>query len=142
IAADLETKVYQVPRWDEGRTLDPTVRATLEREYQPERNLTTIIFSRGRYSWMRVWRKIELLIPDKLVMAQTASLLWVSGQEDARCGREDDTHHFAAIHAGLVVLEELFRAVYERHGRRVLRVQNDGPDRVRCELAILDSRAG
>lgn len=96
----------------------------------------------GRYSWRSAWQKMELLIPDKFEMARTASLLWVSGQEDARCGRGDNTHHFAAIHAGLVVLEELFRAVYERHGRRVLRVQNDGPDRVRCELAILDNRAG
>jgi hypothetical protein len=142
VTAGLETKVYQAQRWDEGQTLDPAARATLVREYQNERNLTTSIFSRGRYSWMSAWRKMELLIPDKLEMAQAASLLWVSGQEDARRGLGDNTHHFAAIFAGLVVLEELFRAVYERHGRRVLRVQGDGPDRVRCELAILDSRAG
>jgi hypothetical protein len=142
IAAGVETTVYQAPRWDEGRTLDTKVRATLAQEYGPGQNLTTVIFSRGRYSWMDAWRKMELLIPDKFEMAQAASLLWVSGQEDAKLGRGDDTHHFAAIFAGLVVLEELFRAVYEQHGRRVLRVQDDGPDRVRCELSILDSRAG
>jgi hypothetical protein len=58
-------------------------------------------------------------------------LLWVSGQEDVKRGGGDATHLFAAIHAGLITLEELFRAVHETNGLPVLHVQRENADRFR-----------
>ncbi len=75
-------------------------------------------------------------------MVQAGSLLWVSGQEDVKRGRGDATHLFAAIHAGLIALEELFRAVHETYGLPVLHVQPENADRVRCGLSILDDQSG
>jgi hypothetical protein len=136
----VDAKVYATPRWDDGRMLDIGSRAILEKEYQGEHNLTIRLLSQGRWAWWAEWQKMQAIIPDKFYMGQAASLLWVSGQEDAKRGRDDETHHFAAIFAGLVVLEELFRAVYEAYGLPVLNVQEEDANRVRCQLAILDDR--
>ena len=138
-AAGKDTTVFSAPRWDAGRVLDNTAQATAQEQYQ-HRNLTLRLLPGSR--WLRGWELMRRITPDKAYMAQAASLLWVSGQEDVKRGRGDDTHHFAAMHAGLIVLEELFRAVYEIHGRQVLRVQREEEDRVRCELSILDEQPG
>jgi hypothetical protein len=132
--------VLESPRWDAGRTLDDDTRTTVFEQYQRDRNLVRRLLPGGR--WLRGWKLIKNLTPDKFDMAQAASLLWVSGQEDEKRGKGDDTHHFAAIHGGLIVLEELFRAVYEIHGRAVLRIRRENKDRARCELSIMDEQPG
>jgi hypothetical protein len=140
VATGMDAKVFGAPRWDARRTLDADISAIAHQQYRPDRNLALRLLPQGR--WARAWHLMERLTPDKLDMARVASLLWVSGQEDAKRSRGDDTHHFATIHACLITVEELFRAVYEIHGRRVLRVQRENADRVRCELSILDSQPG
>src|SRR5205807_634063 len=79
---------------------------------------------------------------DKRLMGQTAFLLWISGQHDEHAAGGDDTQNFAALFAGLVTLEELFRAVYEVVGLPTLHAREEGEDRVRCWLSILDDAAG
>jgi hypothetical protein len=140
-ATGADAKVFGAPRWDTGRTLDAAVSATAQEQYQPGRNLVPRLFQPGR-DWRRGWRLIQNLAPDKLDMAQAGSLLWVSGQEDVKRGGGDATHLFAAIHAGLITLEELFRAVHETNGLPVLHVQRENADRVRCGLSILDDQPG
>jgi hypothetical protein len=44
--------------------------------------------------------------------------------------------------AGLITLEELFRALYEVDGQRVLTTSDDGEGILRCNLAMLDDRPG
>jgi hypothetical protein len=117
------------------------VSATAREQYQPGRNLVARLLQPGR-GWGRGWGLIKNLAPDKLDMAQAGSLLWVSGQEDVKRGGGDATQLFAAIHAGLITLEELFRAVHETNGLPILHVQRESADRVRCGLSILDDQPG
>jgi hypothetical protein len=140
-AAGADARVFVAPRWDNGRTLDAAVTATAQEQYKPDRNLVARLFQPGR-DWRRGWGLMKNLAPDKLDMAQAGSLLWVSGQEDVKRGEGDATHLFAAIHAGLITLEELFRAVHETYGLPVLHVQRENADRVRCGLSILDDQPG
>jgi hypothetical protein len=49
---------------------------------------------------------------------------------------------FTAIHAYLITLEELFRAVHEVNGVPVLYVQRENADRLWCGLTILADQPG
>jgi hypothetical protein len=141
VATGADARVFSAPRWDTGRMLDAAVSKTAQEQYQPGRNLVDRLFQPGQ-DWRRAWGLINNLAPDKLDMVQAGSLLWVSGQEDVKGGAGDATHLFAAIHAGLIALDELFRAVHETNGLPVLHVQKENADRVRCGLSILDSQPG
>jgi hypothetical protein len=104
-------------------------------------NLVARLFQAGR-DWRRGWGLIKNLTPDKLDMAQAGSLLWVSGQEGVKLDAGDGSRLSGAIHAGLLTLEVLFRAVHETNGLPVPRFQREIADRVRCGLSILDNQPG
>lgn len=140
--ARLNQQVYDAPRWDAGWVLPEGVRQTIREQYQPEHNLRRSFLDRPdpQRACAELMAVLMALTPDKWLMCQAAFLLWVSGQMEEGQGQGDDTHHFAAILAGLAALEELFRASYEVHSQSVLRTCRDGTDRVKCELAILDDQ--
>jgi hypothetical protein len=141
VATEADARVFTEPRWDTGRMLDAAVMLTAREQYEPGHNLAVRLLQPGQ-DWRRGWGLMKNLAPDKLDMVQAGSLLWVSGQEDVKRGGGDATHLFAAIHAGLIALEELFRAVHETNGLPVLHVQRENADRVRCGLSILDDEPG
>jgi len=89
-----------------------------------------------------VFRVIKILTPDKRLLGCSGFLLWVSGQHDEKVDTSDDAQWFAALFAGLITLEELFRALYEVDGQRVLTTIDDGDGILRCHLAMLDDQPG
>ncbi len=89
-------------------------------------------------------RVFNALIPDKARLAKVAVLFWsdLEGGKSAKL-QETEGAEYAGILAGALALEELFRAVSEVHGLRVLKVTPD-PDSLvlRTELVILDVKDG
>ena len=89
-------------------------------------------------------RVFNVLIPDKARLAKVAVLFW-SDLEGGKSAKLQDTGgaEYAGILAGALALEELFRAVSEVHGLRVLKVTPDPNSLVlRTELVILDVKDG
>lgn len=139
-AAGVEVAVFQGPRWDAGRTIPADVLALIEEQGQPGLNLVDQMSDDEARA--HVFRMLDGLTPDKAKMGKAAFLLWINGQRLEHEGIRDDTVDFAATYAGLIVLEELWRSVYEVYGERTLIVSDEGHGVAKCELAILDNRPG
>jgi hypothetical protein len=89
-------------------------------------------------------RVFNSLIPDKARLAKVAVLFWsdLEGGKSAKLQGTDGAE-YVGILAGALALEELFRAVSEVHGLRVLKVVPDANGSVlRTELVILDVKDG
>ena len=75
-------------------------------------------------------------------MGNAAFLLWINRQKLEHEGKRDATVDFAAIYAGIIVLEELWRAGYEAYGQHTLIVTAAIGNAKKCELAILHEANG
>jgi hypothetical protein len=133
--------VFAVPRWDSLEALDPAEMQTIDEQFKPGLNMVDQLLEDS--ARQHVFKATKILVPDKRLMAWSGFLLWVSSQHDLKTGgASDPTKDYVGLMANLCVLEELFRATFEVHGRRVVVVTPDGGDRIRCELAMLDSASG
>ncbi len=137
---DTARRAYDIPRWDAGRNLPAQVHATIAEQFEPGLNLVDHLLN--DVARRHVFSVLSTLTPDKRLMGQSGFLLWINGQHEAHLGAADETQNFAALFAGLVILEELMRAIYEEHGIPTLRVRGEGDDRVRCWLSILHDDPG
>jgi hypothetical protein len=127
-------------RWDKDETLGADDVATLAEQFQPGYNLVDQLLDDT--ARQHVFEVIKTLTPDKRLLGWSGFLLWVSGQHDERADTNDNAQQFAALLAGLITLEELFRALYEVDGQRVLTTVEDGDGILRCHLAMLDDQPG
>ncbi|OWK46918.1 hypothetical protein [Fimbriiglobus ruber] len=127
-------------RWDKGESLRADDVATLTQQFQPGYNLVDQLLDDTARK--HVFRVIRILTPDKRLLGWSGFLLWVSGQHDEKVDTTDDAQQFAALFAGLITLEELFRALYEVDKQRVLTTIDDGDGILRCHLAMLDDQPG
>lgn len=133
-------QAYEIGRWDADRALPDRVRTTITEQFEPGLNLVDQL--RDDDARHHVFQVLRRLTPDKRLMGEAGFLLWISGQHDAHSGVVDETQNYAAFVAGLVVLEELMRAVYEVGRIPTLRVRGEGEGRVRCWLSILHDDPG
>jgi hypothetical protein len=139
-AAGVEGQVFGAGRWDQAVVLAPGVLQTIDEQEQVGLNLIDQMIDDAARA--HVFKMLGQLTPDKRLMGQAAFVLWINGQKLDHEGKRDGTVEFAATYAGLIVLEELWRAVYEAYGERVLVVAPVGDGILKCELAILDDWPG
>jgi hypothetical protein len=128
-------------RWDAGRSLDTNDQAIFEHQHIGGLNL----IHQADVEEMRrlIFLVLNRLAPDKALLGKFALILWNENQGIVAEGRTPDaTGSYIGLLSALIVLEELFRAVAEEHKVPVLMTTPDRPDRIRCELSILDDRQG
>lgn len=142
LVAELEPAgILSKQRWDFSERLSAADIATIDQQFEPGLNLADQLLDDDTRK--HIFAVTKALVPDKRMMAWAGFLLWVSGQHDAKTsGNSDPVKEYVALMANLCVVEELFRAIYEIHGRRIMIITPDGNDRARCELAMLDDNAG
>jgi len=127
--------------WSAKNKLPITHEITFELQWwwnNPRRDVG--ILSRQQHAF----RVFSVLIPDKARLAKVAMLFWIDleGGKSAKL-QETEGAEYVGILAGALALEELFRAVSEVHGLRVLKVVPGANGSVlRTELVILDVKDG
>ena len=133
--------IFAGPHYAAGERLDPAHEATFE--VQHTGNLNLFLNPDVRRLRTHCFQVLARLIPDKSLLGRSAVLIWadLDTTETAKLtGRP--AAEFVGIVAGLIALEELFRAIHESYGHRVLIVAEDSPTLLKCELSILDTRVG
>jgi len=86
---------------------------------------------------LRVFRE---LIPDKATMCRAASLILPNlGKGQKLDG--DHSAELVGVIGALISIEELFRAVQEVYGQRVLWPSSQTQETIRCHLSMLDAQA-
>ena len=146
IIADLRSggklkQVFGKKSWSDKNELPITHEVTFEQQWRLN-NPRGDVSIRSRRE--HVFRVFNALIPDKARLAKVAVLFW-GDLEDGKSAklRETEGAEYAGILAGVLALEELFRAVSEVHGLRVLKIVPDANGSVlRTELVILDVKDG
>ena len=126
-----------------GKMLDPAHEATFQAQHAGNLKL----FKHDDIERLRkhCFRVLARLTPDKSLLGRSAVLIWADLDTTDKTPKLDQqpAAEFVGIIGGLIALEELFRAVHEAYGHRVLKVTKDpNTDLLRCELSILDVAAG
>lgn len=125
-----------------GKTLDPAHEATFQAQHVGNLKL----FAHDDIERLRkhCFRVLAELTPDKSLLGRAAVLIWADLDTTDKTPKLDQhpAAEFVGIVGGLIALEELFRAVHEAYGHRVLKITEDPNANVlRCELSILDVAA-
>lgn len=125
-------------RWDASRRLDPAHDIVILQQ-----RTGADILQQPQTEPLRkhLFFLLELLLPDKRLIAQAAFLFWVNGRRSTSAGARDEGRFLALLNL-LASLEAFVRAVVEHLGGDTLLIEPQGPDLIKTSLAMLADDAG
>jgi hypothetical protein len=133
-------RAFAVERWDKGASLDPKHTALAGDQLKTG----LVVFDQiGEAERQHLFGVLREITPDKRFLGQASFVFFAKSYRSVASRKEHARPElFASCLGSLVTLEDLFRAVLEREGKRVLRVEADAHGVVKCQLAILDVSPG
>lgn len=132
--------VLTSPPWHTGYNLDAAHEQTFSEQFARSN-----LFKQPGIIALRkhAFSVFKVLIPDKASLCRASCLFWSDlGQSTPGRLSNNVAAEFVGILGGLISLEELFRAVQEHHGQRVLwpLPQNSASTSIRSHLSMMDDQ--